>query len=574
MQRQSTLSRVNAGSSDSSTRPLCDFLYPAASVSGSIRAIQGFSPRTRLRRAFLPDHTTARHGLGPLRLASLSSPIRHASTATAAIKPADVHSDQHVPQSSFPSHSLALPAHSPWQDGSHAAAPFAAPSNGSNALPRHWTSPWQGRKSATLEDRQLDHRFDKVIGELRAEFAEGWQQREAAGGLKRRRRAAQRLWHMYQELAHKEALSLATRVRIASFLAITVHLFSSNQTRTPTIMALRLLYGRRLQAISQDCRILLSQVQSSFSKTPPSILKHSNLGVALLEPLSVALQAKPIPALRLMDEGLLRCRPDIYRYQTDPRAESDYLSPIHTTLLTVMDSINFQINCATNQQALQKIISLKPKFFQDDRMLAGQDGSSLQSLETADPIKESLDWFIDSPHAFLLSHDAFKTARTTFLDCLSQTKDLQRLLDELQRDRDAEQPGFVSACSMLLRSALRKSSETALEFYDELWSRGVPVPSKLLHRMTNQSGGQAPSARLEALFHRITNPKAEGYGSVSVQLLRSITLCWAKRNRADRVTLLLASLKRRNMPDHGNLPPPSISSLPRRVAIYILCMIV
>ncbi|EST06271.1 Pentatricopeptide repeat [Kalmanozyma brasiliensis GHG001] len=355
---------------------------------------------------------------------------------------------------------------------------------------------------------------------------------------------------MYQEHAHKEALPLATRVAIANWLAIAVHLFSTNQVHVPTIKALRYLYGRRLHAIAQDCQLLLAQRQTSQGQAPPSILRHSNFGVALLEPLSVALQSQPIAALKLMDEALLRCRPDIYKYQTDAQAQSDCLSPIHLAMLTVMDSVDFQINCRINPQELPKIVGFKPKLSQDNSKLAEPQDGLLSTTESSDPIKDCLDWFIDSPHAFLLSHSAFKNARTSFLHCLSQAKDPHRLLDELQQGRDAEQPGFVQGCGVLLRSVLRKSSEKALEFYDDLWSRGVPVSPMILDRIIQGSGGQAPSARLEALFHRITNSKSEDHRLASPQLLRTVTIGWAKHNRADRVTLLLAHLKRRNLPNH------------------------
>lgn len=392
--------------------------------------------------------------------------------------------------------------------------------------------------------------IDKGLAEQRAEFAPGWKQRGDMLGIDRRRLAAHRLWRLYQTYAHKQTLPVATRVVIAQLLAMSAHYTTTNKAELPTSKALRHLLGRRINAILQDCHIVRSRSRSAAFSRSPSTLKHSDLTIALLEPISVALQAQPIAALKSMDKVLLQCRPDIYRYKTDSNMRDDYLSPIHTTLLTIADSIDFEINCQPPPETLSRAIRLQPSFFEDDDMLANLERGLETPVESGDPIKDTLEWIMDSPHAFLLSHKAFRNARTAFFYCLSQTKDAHHTLEALSQDRDSEQPGFVFACEIFLRSLLRKSREAALEFYDDLWSRGVHLPYRLINRMIRESGGQAPAARLEALLHRVTNAKSDGQGRVSTALLRSVTLSWAMRNRADRVTALLAQLKRRSSKGH------------------------
>ena len=380
-------------------------------------------------------------------------------------------------------------------------------------------------------------------------------------GIDRRRNAAHRLWHLYQQHAHKESLPVATRVVIANLLAMAAHYTTTNKTGLPTSKALRHLLGRRINAILQDCRVVRAKRRSTASSRSPSTLKHSDLIVALLQPISVALQAQPISALKLMDQVLLSCRPDIYRYKTDSNTRGDYLSPIHATLLTIVDSIDFEINCQPRPGTLSKAIRLQPAFFEDGGMLADLAGGVEVPVESRDPVKDSLEWIIDSPHAFLLSHKAFRNARTAFFHCLSQTNDVHRILDALGQDHDPEQPGFAFACELLLRSLLRKSPEAALECYDDLWSRGIQLPYRLINRIIKESGGQAPAARLEALFHRVTNAKADGQGPVSTAVLRSVTLSWAMRNRADRVTVLLARLKRRTSKGHDEFARRAMAEL-------------
>ncbi|TKY84995.1 hypothetical protein EX895_006075 [Sporisorium graminicola] len=358
------------------------------------------------------------------------------------------------------------------------------------------------------------------------------------------------MWRLYRTYAHKETLPVATRVVIARLLAKSAHYTTTNKAELPTSKALRHLLGRRINAILQDCHIVRSRSRLAASSNLQSTLKHSDLTIALLEPIGVALQAQPIAALKTMDQVLLECRPDIYRYKTDPNMHDDYLSPIHTTLLTIADSIDFEINCQPSPKTLSRAIRLQPSFFEDDGMLADLDRGHVMPVESGDPIKDVLEWILDSPHAFLLSHKAFRNARTAFFHCLSQTNDAHSILEAISTNRDSEQPGFVFACEIFLRSQLRKSKEAALELYDDLWSRGVHLPCRLINRMIAESGGQAPAARLEALLHRVTNAKSEGQGRASIALLRNVALSWAVRNRADRVTALLAHLKRRSSKGH------------------------
>ncbi|KAJ9477611.1 hypothetical protein PHBOTO_001162 [Pseudozyma hubeiensis] len=367
-------------------------------------------------------------------------------------------------------------------------------------------------------------------------------------GLNRRRLAAHRLWRVYQTHAHKERLPTDLRVTVANALVLSVHYVTTNKANSPQSKALRHLVGRRVHAILQDCRL----VRASRTSTSRSSLqsKHLEMTISLLEPVSLALQAQPVAAFRLMDDVLLRTRPDIYRHMTDQSSQGEYLSPIHTTLLTIIDSIDFELNCQPTASNLINAILSQPHFFEDDGMLADLEKGLDAPSESSNPIKSTLNWIMDSPHAFLLSHKDFRSARTMLFHCLSQVRDPHRLLESFSQDRDPEQPGFVYACDLLLRSRLRISSEAALELYDDLWSRGVHVADSLVNQLIRESGGQAPAARLEALLHRATNPKAQIQGRVSVPVLRSVALAWAKRNRSDRVTSLLAYLKRRSSKGH------------------------
>ncbi|KAJ1032626.1 hypothetical protein NDA16_000649 [Ustilago loliicola] len=296
---------------------------------------------------------------------------------------------------------------------------------------------------------------------------------------------------------------------------------------------------------------MLEKAEQSKSQPSPT-LSHSNLGIALLQPIALALQAQPISALKRMDEALIRCRPDIYRYKSDHEYAGDYLSPINITLHTIMDSLNFEIQGRPDLAMLVQRIKSQPQFFEDDiGLLNVLEEHRVELWEIDDPIKASLQWFMTSPHAFLLSHTSakvFRNSRILFLYCVSQVKDPHELLEELAQDHDAEEPAFVEACELLLRSILvNKGSEAALELYDDLWSRGVPMSDRLISRIIQDSRGQSVSARMEALFHRVT--KAPG-GPKPSKLLRAIAIRWAMRNRMDVVDKLVAYLKRRASKGH------------------------
>ncbi|CBQ70534.1 conserved hypothetical protein [Sporisorium reilianum SRZ2] len=550
-------SRTSAGSSDLPKTPssLCDFPCPSGGASDPARANKTIYPRGRSRQHLPQQHQKLSVSLRSSPQTQPARPqnqSRYASTAAATNGTSNSHADQHDTPLPFSHDPSSSPTQHQWQQSVDDPTSPASPSPAKSASdPHHWLSPWKpARKKSTREDAQMRADIDKALAEQRAEFAPGWQQRTEVFGIHLRRLAAHRLWRLYQTHAHKQTLPVATRVVIAQLLAMSAHYTTTNKVELPTSKALRHLLGRRIQAILQDCHIVRSRSRSAASSKAPSTLMHSDLTIALLEPISVALQAQPNRALKIMDKVLLDCRPDIYRYKTDASMRNDYLSPIHTTLLTIADSIDFEINCQPSAKVLSNAIRLQPGFFEDGGMLADLERGLEMQVESRDPIKDTLDWIIDSPHAFLLSHKAFRNARTALFHCLSQAKDAHRILEALSSDRDSEQPGFVFACEIFLRSLLRKSKEAALEFYDDLWSRGVNLPHRLINRMIRETGGQAPAARLEVLLHRVNNLKSEGQGRASIALLRNVTLSWAMRNRADRVTALLAQLKRRSSKGH------------------------
>ncbi|SPO22557.1 uncharacterized protein UTRI_01235 [Ustilago trichophora] len=437
-----------------------------------------------------------------------------------------------------------------WHHTTDTAGLFAAPEPGIVARPSHWISAWQGRKHASRQDKLINVRIHKAIDDERSEFAEGWQDRSDVNGITRRRMFGHRLWHLYRQHAHKESLALSTRVRLADTLAKTASLVTTNKTHSSQSKVLRYLFGRRINAILQDCHLFLANVQATRPSRHQPALPYSNFGIALLQPIAMALQARPISALKVMDDVLLRCRPDIYGYKTNPLLPRDYLSPINLTLQTIFDSIKFELSCPSDHNSLSSPIISHPDFYQDDGLLDDFRHGRRQQPESKNPISDSIKWFITSPHAFLLSHPAFRSPRGMFLHCLSQAEDPHLILDQLSQEYDSRDPAFVQTCNFLLRSLLSKGSEAVLEFYDDLWTRGVPMPSGLVHRIIKESRAQGSSARLETLFHRIS--QSSTIPKTSTKVLRTVTRCWAMRNRLDRVNFFLALLQKRRPRGHDN----------------------
>ncbi|SNX82514.1 uncharacterized protein MEPE_01220 [Melanopsichium pennsylvanicum] len=523
---------------------LCDFLCPSADVPSPNRTRRLFPSSSRLRHV-VPAHHRA------LFLAQRSSQhhpshalaqSRHASTAAAAsasTRSADtqVHHDANRPAHS--SFAFTSTADLPWpQQPPDVAAQVACPPPSSNTRSDHWHAPWNAANTS------VNGTMERVISQYNREFDQV-DPASTINGLTRRRLAAFRLWDSYRRHAHKQSFPLLTRVSIANLLASAASLVTTNKANSPQYKALRFLLGRFVSAIFQDCQIVMA---ANTKRT----LGHAELGVGLLQPISMALQARPISALKAMDEVLLRCRPDIYKFKTDSGTPNDHLSPINLTLRTIFDSINFETHRPAHPVHFADSVNSHPSFFKDSHMLSDVLHAPVPT-ELGSPLQESLKWFAASPHAFLLSHPAFRSSRTLYLDCLSQADDPHHVLEELSQDFDSGDPGFVQACELLLRSAiLHKSSEHALELYDDLWSRGIPMSDRLIKRHIEESNGRAPSTRLEALLHRVSQGKGEraSRDRVSTKLLRSVTRCWAVRNRVDRVERLLLQLKKRNDAGH------------------------
>ncbi|KAJ1033434.1 hypothetical protein NDA13_001425 [Ustilago tritici] len=543
----STRSRSSSSSQNvSSVAPLeCDFLCSRVSA-GSLHSSSGrLSPVALWKQQIRAQAYTATGSQSSLSYSTAQR--RHASTATASTKQVDTHVDHQAnPQSYTPYHSPST-ADLPLHRSQDAVANFDTIATEFGSLPPHWIAPLKRRtRRYHNEDSSVNRLFDRAIAEERAEFRPGYRERNEINGITLRRLAGHRLWHLYRQHAHKEMLSLASRVLVATSLATNVHMVTTNKAIWPSYKALRFLYGQRINAILQDCNIMLEKADTSKSRSS-SILAHSNLGIALLQPIAVALQAQPISALKLMDEVLVRCRPDIYRYKNDHEIAGGYMSPINITLHTIMDSLNFEIQGRFDPATIAESISSQPQFFGDDTgLLNDVKEHRVHFSETDHPIKASLEWFMASPHAFLLSHTSaqvFNNCRILFLHCVSQVEDPHELLEELAQDHDAEEPAFVEACELLLRSILvNKGSEAALEVYDDLWSRGVPMSDTLISRIIQSSKGQGVSARMEAILNRSTRPPGR---KVSIKLLRVIAQRWASRNRIDLVQKLLAVLKRR-----------------------------
>lgn len=546
----------------SSTLLLCDLMYPKVSALTCVRANKAVPPRIGLRQGFsqlrqlrLPSKNAA--SMQPRRYLQ----TRDASTAAVSAKLGDTHVNQHSGSSSFSQNHLPLPADSHLQPTPDHTSPFDDPAGKFSGSLDHWLSPWQAaRRKVTHKDKQMKARITQVLDDFKADFAPGWRERSDTNGLNRRRLAAHRLWRVYQTYAHKERLPSYLRVNIANALVLSAHYITTNKSHSPQSKALRHLLGRRISAIIQDCNYVRAK-KSPATASRSSSTKHLEFTVSMLQPISLALQAQPISALKLMDEVLLCSRPDVYSSKSQHNMQTEYLSPIHTTLLTILDSINFEVNCRPNAETLANSILSQPHFFEDDGMLADLQMGQEPPSESGNPIEKILEWIVESPHAFLFSHHYFRGARTLFFQCLSQARDPHHLLELLSRDRDPAQPGFLFACELLLRSVLRNSPEAALELYDDLWSRGIDLPDSLVQRLIKESGGQAPAARLEALLHRVTNTKSEGQARVSVKVLRSVAISWAIRNRTDRVMALLAHLKRRSTKGHDEFSQKVLAEL-------------
>ncbi|KAJ1601012.1 hypothetical protein NDA14_005984 [Ustilago hordei] len=547
----STRSRSSSSSQNvSSVAPLaCDFLCSRVSA-GSLHSSSGrLSPVALWKQQIRVQAYTATRSQSSLSYSTAQR--RHASTATASTKQLDTHVDHQAnPQSYTPYHSPST-ADLPLHRSQDVVANFDTNATKFGSFPPHWIAPWKRRtQRAHNEDSGVNRLFDRAVAEERAEFRPGYRERNDINGITLRRLAGHRLWHLYRQHAHKEMLSLASRVLVARSLATNVHLVTTNKTIWPSYKALRFLYGQRINAILQDCNIMLEKADTSKSRSS-SILAHSNLGIALMQPISVALQAQPISALKLMDEVLARCRPDIYTYKNEHEIPGGYMSPINIALHTIMDSLNFEIQGRFGPATIADSISSRPQFFEDDTgLLNDLKEHRVHFSETDHPIKASLEWFMASPHAFLLSHTSaqvFNNCRILFLHCVSQVEDPHELLEELAQDHDAEDPAFAEVCELLLRSILvNKGSEAALEVYDDLWSRGVPMSDSLISRIIQSSKSQGVSARMEAILNRSTGPPGR---KVSIKLLRVIAQRWASRNRIDLVQKLLAVLKRRGFTD-------------------------
>ena len=525
---------------------VCDFLCPSV-AHAAVTHTTGATPHSTES----PHATSQRQGgVFFARIHARHRPpsslpqSRRLSTAAAATKDVGSHFNHHASHSHYSPNADTVSPGLPWQHSSEAVTNLINPAAGLDSYPSHWLSPWQSRKDASADDRHPDSHFVEAFADARKEFAADSKEHSEINGWHRRRLAGHRLWDLYLQHAHKERLSLPTRVSVANALAVNAHRVTTNKVSSVQSQALRYLIGRRIGAILQDCQLVIAKKQIA-SRSTESLMAHKNLGVALLQPISIALQAQPISALSLMDQVLLHCRPDIYRYKSDSQTPVDYLLPINITFRTIVDSINSQTHCRASADMMAHIIKSQPRFFQDTRLLTDLMDGKVELPQVDSPIKESLEWFVASPHAFLLSHEAFRNPRSLYLHCLSQAKDPHRILDELNQKHDPEEPGFAQACDLLLRSAiLYHGSEAALHLYDDMWSRGVPLPSELLNRLIHESSGQASSAHLELLLHRASNEKAAG--RMSKTLLRNVTMGWAMRNRPDRVYALLASLRRRS----------------------------
>lgn len=477
--------------------------------------------------------------------------------ATASTEQVDVQVKHHAYQQphfyQFPS-----AAHLAWRPSQDALARLKPNRTESGSFPSHWVAPWTKYELCNADDKSLNRLFEGAISEQRADFAPGYRERSDVNGITRRRLAGHRLWHLYRQHAHKEALSLATRVWIAKSLVINAHLVTTNKETSPQSKALRFLLAQRIKAISQDCQKMLENAQAdSSSHTSPSSQHYSSLDLALLQPIALALEAQPISALKLMDDILIRCRPDIYRYKTDHEHVADHLLSINVTLHTIMDSLNFEIRGRFASATLVQSIRSHPEFFEDDTgLLNDLVQQRTQLYESDHPIRASLEWFMASPHAFLLSHTSvrfFRDSRALFLYCVSQVDDPHELLEELSQDHDAQEPAFVEACDLLLRSVLvNRGSEAALLLYDDLWSRDVPISDNLTSRIIKEGRGQSVAARMQALIDRVHRRSAtKGPGSSkSPRLLRAIARRWAMRNRWDLLPKTLIYLKSRASKGH------------------------
>ncbi len=428
-----------------------------------------------------------------------------------------------------------------WQHNHDISSPPIAPVLDHDSRPPHWTHPWKGQDRNDAKEGKLNQLFETTLRNQREEFAAGWEGRHEENGITLRRIQGHHLWQLYQRHAHKGALALNTRIMVANALALAANRTTTNKAHSAQSKSLRCLFGRRIQAILQDCQLYIT-------KTQQPALQHDNLRLALLQPISVALQAQPIAALKLMDQVLYRCRPDIYRYKDNAGSTRDHLSPINLTLRTIVDSLNFEIACRPSHETLSQSIRSQPDFFQDTDMLNDLLDGKTNLVELKDPIQESLIWYIDSPHAFLLSHPAFRNARSLYLHCLSQAREPQDILDAIAQDRKPDDPGLTQACDLLLRSVmLHRTAEPALELYNDLWSRGVPISPVLLNELIHRSSPEVSSLFLEKalqLRHRAVVPRNIA-ARLSTKLLKTIVKSSAIQNRPDRMRAVIPELTRR-----------------------------
>ncbi|GAC72648.1 FOG: PPR repeat [Moesziomyces antarcticus T-34] len=422
-----------------------------------------------------------------------------------------------------------------------------SPASSHGSRPAHWQADWLPKHSSEPDEAivglvDLNRRFEQILKDEPKRFAE-LQEQENLNGFEARRILGHRLWQVYQNHAHKQALPLHVRIGVAKSLARAVHLVTTNHV-TLFKKAFRYLFSRRIRAIYQDCQVFLERTGNPPLSSPrKSQLRFS---IRMLEPTYLALDAKPLAALKAMDTVLRECRPDIYQMK-DLRKKHVHLSTVDRALIAILDSLVFEVRCPSDAAQIAARIRSQASFFDDTTMLQDVLDGQIDATESQQPIEDALKWYATSPHAFLFSHPAFRHARSSLLFCLSHHRDAAGLVERLGDEFDASDPAFASTCEIVLRAALiYKGSTAALELYDELWSMGVPLHPTLLSRIIREAHGQDPSARLEALLNRST---ANGQ-KVPARLLRTVAEGWALRNRMDRVAPILAKLRRGKSKKH------------------------
>ncbi len=422
------------------------------------------------------------------------------------------------------------------------------PASSLGSRPAHWQADWLPKHSPEPDEAivglvDLNRRFEQILKDEPKRFEE-LQEEENLNGFESRRILGHRLWQVYQNHAHKQALPLYVRIEVAKSLARAVHLVTTNHV-TLFKKAFRYLFSRRIRAIYQDCQVYLEKTgHPPLSSPRKSPLRFS---IRMLEPTYLALDAKPLAALKAMDTVLRECRPDIYQLK-DLRKTSDHLPIVDRALIAILDSLVFEVRCPSDAAQIAARIRSQASFFDDTTMLQDVLDGQIDATESQQPIEDALKWYATSPHAFLFSHPAFRHARSSLLFCLSHHRDAAGLVERLGDEFDASDPAFASTCEIVLRAALiYKGSTAALELYDELWSMGVPLNPTLLSRIIRVGHGQDPSARLEALLNRST---AKGQ-SIPAKLLRKVAEGWALRNRMDRAAPILAKLRRGKSKKHA-----------------------